>query len=260
MSNDEEVVFKRTVLIIGNNECGKTSLLNVFKSGVFSEAYIPSKPSLHPNALSEHTDISKVPKSPPDEKASHFKVQGKRVDFTLRDTNGNEDEEVFNALLHEAHVVLICFGVGDPGSLEDTRTKWSTKIAESGATPPTILVACKSDLRSDEQTIERLKKTERRPVPKFEGVAIAQKLKPPAKFYVECSSKNDDGVTDVFTKAAEVCIPEFTLDKRKQAKWRETKMRIFKALIFVLMFSLLYYIPHDEDMVVEIPAAIDLGN
>ncbi|EEB97079.1 hypothetical protein MPER_03674, partial [Moniliophthora perniciosa FA553] len=122
MSNPEEAAFKRTVLIIGNKGCGKTSLLNVFKSGVYSEAYTPSKPSLHPNALSDHTDTSKAPESSPDGKASHFKVQGKRVDFTLRDTNGSEEEEVFNALLHEAHVVLICFGVGDPGSLEDVRT------------------------------------------------------------------------------------------------------------------------------------------
>ncbi|KAK7043221.1 hypothetical protein VNI00_008575 [Paramarasmius palmivorus] len=239
MSNGEEnTIFKRTALVLGKNGCGKTNLLSVFKSGVYFDAYNPSKPCLHPNLLSKQLVVDD---SSHQEKLSQFKVEEQRVDFTLRDTNGEEEEDVLNALLHEAHVVMLCFAVDDPGSLEEVRAKWSPRIKESGSTVPTIVVACKVDLRKDPQVIERLRKTDQRPVPKFEGIAISLKLQPPPKFYVECSSKNDYGITDVLSVAAKACITELTTERRRIAKWRETKKKLVKALAMVLLWALAYY-------------------
>ncbi|KAF9257971.1 hypothetical protein L218DRAFT_878244 [Marasmius fiardii PR-910] len=139
MTTEEEVDFQRTILLVGDTGCGKTSLVNAFISGVFTEHYAHSKPcsDLNLNSTSGPGYQTIEPKSL--EEGRHaktglvengrtgihqvFRVEEKTIDFTLRDTNGNEDEEIFDALVHEAHVVFVCFAMDDPPSLENARHK-----------------------------------------------------------------------------------------------------------------------------------------
>ena len=78
-----------------------------------------------------------------------------------------------------------------------------------------ILVACKKDLRTDPQTIARLKQDGERPISTEVGKQIAAEIK--ADAYMECSAKTRDGVQDVFVHAARL-----SLRKRSVRKARRT--------------------------------------
>ncbi|KAL0576343.1 GTP-binding protein Rho1 [Marasmius crinis-equi] len=223
MTTEEKADFKKTILLVGNSGCGKTSLVNIFLHGTFSGEHERSKPCAHPSmSVASNNGIKAIdPKSleegrqqkgelGKDEPDLHrcYELGGKEIDFTLRDTNGSEDEQVFDALVHEAHVVFVCFAIDDHGSLHDARFKWLLRIQQAGASTPIVLVGCKQDLRKEPKVVERLQLKNLRPISKDEGVITAWRMKPQAKFYAECSSKDCEGVSDVFASAAKLTIPE----------------------------------------------------
>ena len=69
---------------------------------------------------------------------------------------------------------------------------------------PVILVACKIDLRTDPETIERLKCECQKPVTIEDGRKIAAQIK--ADAYMECSAKTREGVEEVFVHAARLLL------------------------------------------------------
>ncbi|KAL0573938.1 hypothetical protein V5O48_008007 [Marasmius crinis-equi] len=232
MTTEETVDLKKTILLVGNSGCGKTSLINIFLRGTFSEAHERSIPCAHPSVgAASNSDTKDIdPKSLEEGRQQkgepgqgepdlhrRFEWGGKKIDFTLRDTNGNEDRQVFDALVHEAHVVFVCFAIDDHGSLHDARFKWLLRIKQAGASTPIVLVGCKQDLRKDPKVIETLRLNDLPFVSKDEGVTTAWRMRPQAKVYVECSSKDCEGVSDVFASAAKVALrPELRIKA-----WRE---------------------------------------
>jgi Ras family protein A len=69
---------------------------------------------------------------------------------------------------------------------------------------PVILVACKTDLRTDPRVITKLGKQGEKPVTSEVGKRIATEIK--ADAYMECSAKTREGVQDLFIQAARLSL------------------------------------------------------
>ncbi|KAG8821157.1 Rho GTPase [Serendipita sp. 400] len=99
---------------------------------------------------------------------------------------------------------MLCFAVDNPISLENVESKWIDEIIQYCRGVKLVLVACKCDLREDEETIQRLGRQGKRIIVYEEGLAVARRIN--ASRYLECSAKHNRGVTEVFTEAARVAI------------------------------------------------------
>ncbi|KAH8998071.1 small GTPase-binding protein [Lactarius hatsudake] len=176
--------IRRKLVIVGDGACGKTCLLIVFSKGTFPEVYIPT---VFENYVAD------------------VEVDGKHVELALWDTAGQEDYDRLRPLSYpDSHVILICFAVDSPDSLDNVQEKWISEVMHFCAGLPIILVGCKKDLRRDPKTIENLRKTSQRPVTPEEGMAVAQKIG--ARQYLECSAKSGEGVREVFQYATRAAL------------------------------------------------------
>jgi len=132
-------------------------------------------------------------------------VDEQMVELSLWDTAGQEEFDRLRSLSYaETHVVMICFSVDNPVSLENVESKWLDEILEYCPGVKLVLVALKCDLRDDPAVRERLKRYGTHTVQYEEGLAVARRIR--ASRYLECSSKHNRGVTEVFYEAARVSL------------------------------------------------------
>ncbi|CAH8831811.1 unnamed protein product [Trichobilharzia szidati] len=177
-------VVRKKVVVVGDGACGKTCLLTVFCKGEFPDVYIPT---IFESFVS---DVS---------------VENKNVELALWDTAGQEDYDRLRTLTYpDTHVIVLCFSVDSPDSLENVEEKWMPEIRNFLPNTPVILVANKKDLRNDEVTKRELLKMKQQIVTEYEGKHVAEKIG--ARAYVECSAKYKDGVNDVFDTAARIAL------------------------------------------------------
>ena len=176
--------IRRKHVIVGDGNCGKTCLLTVFSKGTFPEVHIPA---VFENYI---TDVE---------------VDGKHVELALWDTAGYGDYDRLSPLKYPySHVILICFAVDSPDSLDNVQERWISEVMDFCTGLPIILVGCKKDLRRDPKTIENLRKAMQRPVTPEEAMAMAQMIG--ARQYVECSAKSGEGVREVFQYATRAAL------------------------------------------------------
>jgi len=176
--------LRRKLVIVGDGACGKTCLLIVFSKGTFPEDYVPT---VFENYVAD------------------VEVDGRRVELALWDTAGQEDYDRLRPLSYpDSHVVLICFAIDLPDSLENVQEKWIGEVMHFCPKVPVMLVGCKKDLRRDPQTIDNLRKQNQRPVAPEQGQAVAQKVG--ARMYLECSARTGEGVREVFQHATRAAL------------------------------------------------------
>ncbi|KAH8921629.1 hypothetical protein BT69DRAFT_1221263 [Atractiella rhizophila] len=176
--------IRRKLVIVGDGACGKTCLLIVFSKGTFPEVYVPT---VFENYVAD------------------VEVDGKRVELALWDTAGQEDYDRLRPLSYpDSHVILICFSVDSPDSLDNVQEKWISEVTHFCSGLPIILVGCKKDLRRDPRTIENLRRAGHKPVTPEEGNAVAHKIG--ARVYLECSAKSGEGVREVFEHATRYAL------------------------------------------------------
>lgn len=77
-----------------------------------------------------------------------------------------------------------------------------------------ILVALKCDLRDDTRMADKLARYNRHTVQYEEGLATARRIR--ASRYLECSSKHNRGVGEVFYEAARVSLTTRVRGKRRK--------------------------------------------
>ncbi|KAJ2748404.1 GTP-binding protein Rho1 [Coemansia nantahalensis] len=173
--------IKRKAVIVGDGGCGKTCLLHVYREGEFppNDQYIPT--------IFEEW-VSEV-------------VVGERlVELALWDTAGQEDyDNVRYPCYSGASVVIICFSVDSPDSLENVREKWIGEVLEYASGAPILLVGLKEDLRRDPGIIEQLRRDGQTPTTREEALRVASDIG--AHLYLECSAKENHGVREIFTAA-----------------------------------------------------------
>ncbi|OLL22472.1 GTP-binding protein rhoA [Neolecta irregularis DAH-3] len=176
--------IRRKLVIVGDGACGKTCLLIVFSKSCFPHFYVPT---VFENYVAD------------------VEVDGKHVELALWDTAGQEDYDRLRPLSYpDTHVVLICFSIDSPDSLDNVLEKWISEVMHFCPNLPIILVGCKKDLRDDPKTIDELRKTSQRPVTREEGESVAKKIG--AAKYLECSAKTNEGVRETFENATRAAL------------------------------------------------------
>ncbi|VDM41371.1 unnamed protein product [Toxocara canis] len=159
--------IRKKVVIVGDGACGKTSLLIVFCKDQFPDVYVPT---VFENCVAD------------------IEVDGKQVELALWDTAGQEDYDRLRPLSYpDADVILICFSIDSPDSLENIPEKWVPEVRHFCPNVPIILVGNKKDLRGDPQTVRELIKMKQEPVRPEQGRVIAEQIG--AFAYLECSAK-----------------------------------------------------------------------
>jgi Ras family protein A len=187
--------IRRKLVIVGDGACGKTCLLIVFSKGTFPEVYVPT---VFENYVAD------------------VEVDGRTVELALWDTAGQEDYDRLRPLSYpDSNVILICFSVDSPDSLDNVLEKWISEVLHFCQGVPIILVGCKSDLRNDPKTIEELRQHQLQPVSTSEGESVAQKIG--AQGYLECSARTGAGVREVFEAATRASL------KTKEKKDKKRK-------------------------------------
>mgnify|MGYP003365667748 FL=1 len=176
--------IRRKLVIVGDGACGKTCLLIVFSKGQFPEVYVPT---VFENYVAD------------------VEVDGRRVELALWDTAGQEDYDRLRPLSYpDSNVVLICFSIDLPDSLENVQEKWIAEVLHFCQGVPIILVGCKVDLRNDGQIMEQLREVGQQPVSTADGQAVAEQIG--ATGYYECSAKTGFGVREVFEAATRASL------------------------------------------------------
>jgi GTPase SAR1 family protein len=99
-----------------------------------------------------------------------------------------------------ANIILICFSVDDSEAITEINERWIPEVRHYAGRCSVILVGCKTDLRTDPDTIAKLKQQGTEPITKKAGKKLASKTKVDA--YMECSAKTGEGVRDLFIQAA----------------------------------------------------------
>jgi len=194
LSNRMSTVRKKLV-IVGDGACGKTCLLIVFSKDEFPEVYVPT---VFENYVAD------------------IEVDGKQVELALWDTAGQEDYDRLRPLSYpDTHVILMCFSIDSPDSLENIPEKWVPEVKHFCPNVPIILVGNKKDLRTDQNTIRELARNRQAPVRYEEGQQMANKIG--AIRYIECSALTKDGVRKVFEEATRAAL------KRKKDKKSSNK-------------------------------------
>jgi Ras homolog gene family, member A len=166
-------IQERKLVIVGDGGCGKTSLLMVYTKKEFPEEYVPT---VFENYVADVV------------------LDKKRVQLALWDTAGQEDYDRLRPLSYpDTDVVVLCFALDAPASLENIQEKWATEVSHfCGPSVTKILVGLKSDLRADSSQDRQL-------VSQEHGQSMAQKIG--AYKYIECSAKYGENVEQVFQEA-----------------------------------------------------------
>lgn len=127
------------------------------------------------------------------------------ISLGIWSTRGQEDYDRLRPLSYPGtNVVLICYNVDNPLSAVHVVEKWAPEIRIFCDECPVILVACKIDLRTDPQTLTRLRKTGEKPLTHKMGRKLANAIN--ADAYIECSSKTGEGIQDLLNETARLSI------------------------------------------------------
>ncbi|KAJ3120813.1 GTP-binding protein Rho1 [Physocladia obscura] len=189
---------RKKLVVVGDGACGKTCLLvcttccaQSRKSRANHQQY--SVPTVFANYVADLT------------------VDGQPVQLSLWDTAGQEDYDRLRPLSYpETNVLLVCFAVDNPDSLENVKEKWISEVLHYCPGIPIILVACKADLRDNPEAIQELAKIGKRPLTAQQGIAVANAIG--AKKYLECSARTGQGLRQVFEEAARVALARYRPD------------------------------------------------
>ncbi|XP_036125483.1 rho-related GTP-binding protein RhoN isoform X2 [Molossus molossus] len=152
------------IVVVGDAECGKTALLQVFAKDAYPGSYVPT-------VFENYT--------------ASFEIDKRRIELNMWDTSGSSYYDNVRPLAYpDSDAVLICFDISRPETLDSVLKK-------------VVLVGCKLDMRTDLATLRELSKQRLIPVTHEQGTVLAKQVG--AVSYVECSSRSSErSVRDVF--------------------------------------------------------------
>lgn len=170
--------------VVGDIECGKTSLLNALVKSDFD---------------AEESCIF-------DECVADIITEESRIEVMLWEISGLEDyDSIRREMYRDSDVILICFDIGHPPSLQSVVNKWVPEVSHACPGVPYLLIGCKNDLRTDSAlqfylTVPGQEPEESDSISRVQAVSVAQSIT--ARDYVECCAKTRWNVKEVFKSAA----------------------------------------------------------
>ncbi|KAG5264121.1 hypothetical protein AALO_G00272370 [Alosa alosa] len=178
------VSIRKKLLTVGDVGCGTRCLRITFVEDKFPEIYVP-------RVLENYI--------------ANIEVDGKEVELNLWNTAGQQEYPRLRPLSYpDTDVILLCFAIDKPSSLESISKKWAPELKHYCPNAPIILVGNKKDLRNDEHARRELAKRNQEPVKQEEGWDMAIRID--AFGYMECSAKTMEGVREVFELAARAAL------------------------------------------------------
>lgn len=174
------------LVVVGDAQCGKTSLLSsFFKATASFDDEMPS-----------FDDYVKTT----------VRVDDRRVAVELRDTVSSEACRRFRLFWYMgSHVILLCFPVDSPESLDRIPDDWMPELRRICPEVPIVLVANKIDLRAESGG--NFVNTET-------GRKMGAKIK--ATAYLECSAFSGTNVEHVFEVAAKAALESAEKSKKSR--------------------------------------------
>lgn len=114
-------------MVVGDSQCGKTSLIQRYCCGTLPHTYTPT--------LFDTRIASSV-------------VEGRKVQIVIQDTAGQEDLDRLRPPFYlQTDVIIVCFDVDNPDSWDKVRKVWVPEARRyCGKHVPLLLVANKMDL------------------------------------------------------------------------------------------------------------------
>ncbi|XP_074117737.1 rho-related GTP-binding protein RhoN isoform X1 [Sminthopsis crassicaudata] len=188
------------IVVVGDAECGKTALLQVFAK----DAY----PGVRGRApLGRSREVLTVPRRLRPQSyvptvfenyTASFEIDKRRIELNMWDTSGSSYYDNVRPLAYpDSDAVLICFDISRPETLDSVLKKWQGETQEFCPNAKVVLVGCKLDMRTDLATLRELSKQRLIPVTHEQGSVLARQVG--AVSYVECSSRSSErSVRDVF--------------------------------------------------------------
>jgi len=178
------MALHKKLVVVGDGACGKTCLLYVFSRDHYPEKYVPTVFETY---------------------VANIEIDDKDVELVLWDTAGQEDYDRLRPLSYpDTNVLLLCFSISSPDSLENIPERWVPEVKHFCPKVPVVLVGCKKDLRTDEETLSLLAADKKGPVSCEEGEEMKAKIG--AVGYHECSAKTKEGVREVFETATRAAL------------------------------------------------------
>merc|ERR1719337_137732 len=174
------------VVAVGDNGCGKKALLFAYTMNAFPEDYVPTVF---------------------DNYSANVMVDGKPISLGLWDTAGQEDYDRLRPLSYpQTDVFLVAFSLISRPSFENVKAKWYPELKHHSPGVPMILVGTKLDLRSDPNTVAKLreKSPPTTPITFEEGLDMSRSIG--AVKYLECSALTQKGLKSVFDEAIRVVL------------------------------------------------------
>ncbi|GCB68538.1 hypothetical protein scyTo_0008244 [Scyliorhinus torazame] len=165
------------IVVVGDSQCGKTTLLHVFAKDCYPESYVPT-------VFENYT--------------ASFEIEKQRIELNMWDTSGSAYYDNVRPLAYpDSDAVLICFDTSRPETLDSVLKKWQSETQEFCPNAKVLVVGCKIDMRTDLNVLRELSKQRLIPVTHEQGSTVARQIG--ATAYVECSSKvSENSVRDVF--------------------------------------------------------------
>nr|XP_020495401.1 rho-related GTP-binding protein RhoG-like [Labrus bergylta] len=177
-------------VIVGDNDVGKTRLILTYVRKIFPTDYLSSFDIL----------------------ATQVNVDNQTVSLNLLDSAGSEDYDHIRPLSYnKVGVVIICFSIANPTSYENVRRKWHPEVKHHCPNVPILLVGTKSDLRDDQEVLEKLREKNQTTVTQQQGSKLAKQIK--SVKYLECASINQQGLDEVFEEAVRSFLSHSSITK-----------------------------------------------
>eukprot|EP01095_Lingulamoeba_sp_RSL-Kostka_P016350 TRINITY_DN797_c1_g1_i1.p1 TRINITY_DN797_c1_g1~~TRINITY_DN797_c1_g1_i1.p1 ORF type:complete len:198 (+),score=58.54 TRINITY_DN797_c1_g1_i1:38-631(+) len=123
----------------------------------------------------------------------NYKTNNKKeINLVFHDTVGQDDFSQFNVteLYETADLFFVCYSIISPKSLQNIEKKWITNIRALNDQSPVVLIGTKSDLREDEDIIERLNQRDLSPLKIKDGKTTAKNIE--AAEFFEASFFDDE--------------------------------------------------------------------
>ncbi|KAL8211180.1 hypothetical protein R6Q57_005617 [Mikania cordata] len=175
---------------VGDGAVGKTCLLISYTSNTFPTDYVPTVF---------------------DNFSANVVVNGSTVNLGLWDTAGQEDYNRLRPLSYRgADVFILAFSLISKASYENVSKKWIPELKHYAPSVPIILVGTKLGEDDEQFFADHPGAT---PVTKAQGEDLKKMIEAPE--YIECSSKTQLNVKQVFDAAIKVVL---LLPKGKKKK------------------------------------------